>query len=119
MSIEGFSDKSTDVFMNGMSKFLTWLDLHKMITLEKSGDKKTESHGESHGEGSSVDTNKFVGMVVVFTGVRNTDMEEIITQGGGLIGSGVTGKTTLVVAKDTSENTGKIKIKVSERESLR
>ena len=113
MSIEGFSDKSTDVFMNGMSKFLTWLDLHKMITLEKSGDKKMvsrgEIRGEIRGEGSSVDNNKFAGMVVVFTGVRNTDMEDMITQGGGLIGSGVTGKTTLVVAKDTSENTGKIK----------
>ena len=113
MSIEGFSDKSTDVFMNGMSKFLEWLDLHKMITLEKSGDKKTvsrgEIRGENHDEGSSIDNNKFAGMVVVFTGVRNTDMEEMITQGGGVIGSGVSGKTTLVVAKDTSENTGKIK----------
>jgi len=105
MSIEGFSDKSTDVFMNGMSKFLTWLDLHKMIKLEKSG------HGSASGSASSsFDSRKFTGMVVVFTGVRNTDMEEIITQGGGVIGSGVSGKTTLVVAKDTSENTGKIKI---------
>ena len=48
-------------------------------------------------------------MVVVFTGIRNTNMEEMITNGGGVIGSGVTGKTTLVVAKDISENTGKIK----------
>jgi len=104
MSIEGFSDKSTDVLINGMSKFLEWLDLHKMIKL-KNGDKKTEGKGE----GSSVDSSKFAGMVVVFTGIRNTNMEEMITNGGGVIGSGVTGKTTLVVAKDISENTGKIK----------
>ena len=113
MSIEGFSDKSTDIFMNGMPKFLEWLELHKMITLEKGGDKKSgsaSSSGSATGSASSsVDSHKFAGMVVVFTGVRNTDMEDMITNGGGVIGSGVTGKTTLVVAKDTSENTGKIK----------
>jgi len=105
MSIEGFSDKSTDVLINGMSKFLEWLVLHKMIKLEKSADKKTDIRGE----GNTDDSSKFAGMNVVFTGIRNTDMEEIITNGGGVIGSGVTSKTTLVVAKDTSENTGKIK----------
>jgi DNA ligase (NAD+) len=108
MSIDGFSDKSTDVLMNGMSKFLEWLDLHKMIKLDNCvNDRKS---GSSSGSASStVDNTKFVGMVVVFTGVRNTDMEEMITKGGGVIGSGVSGKTTLVVAKDSSENTGKIK----------
>jgi len=106
MSIDGFSDKSTDVFMNGMPKFLTWLDLHKMIKLEKSSNKKKDNQKEGS---VSTDTSKFAGMVVVFTGVRNTEMEEMITIGGGVIGSGVTGKTTLVVAKDISENTGKIK----------
>ena len=106
MSIEGFSDKSTDVLMNGMSKFLEWLDLHKMIKLEKSSNKKTENQKEGS---VNTDTSKFAGMVVVFTGVRNTEMEEMITNSGGVIGSGVTGKTTLVVAKDISENTGKIK----------
>lgn len=103
MSIDGFSDKSTDVLMNGMSKFLEWLDLHKMIKLDNSGNDRTS------GASSTVDSSKFAGMVVVFTGVRNTDMEEMITKGGGVIGSGVSGKTTLVVAKDSTENTGKIK----------
>ena len=103
MRIEGFSDKSSDIFMNGMSKFLEWLELHKMIKIEKKGDVSGASSS------NSVDNSKFTGMVVVFTGVRNTDMEEMITNGGGVIGSGVTGKTTLVVAKDSSENTGKIK----------
>ena len=33
MAIEGFSDKSTDIFISGMPKFLEWLELHKMIKL--------------------------------------------------------------------------------------
>ena len=98
MKVEGFSDKSSDVFMKGMPKFIEWLDLHKMIKLELDSNSKREVVGC-----------KFTGMVVVFTGVRNVDMENMITDGGGIIGSGVTGKTTMVVAKDITENTGKIK----------
>ena len=101
MSIEGFSDKSTDLFINGMPKFIEWLDLHKMIKLKNNDVSTTRSQG--------VQNSKFAGMLVVFTGVRNVDMETFITDAGGVIGSGVSGKTTLVVAKDITENSGKIK----------
>jgi NAD-dependent DNA ligase len=52
--------------------------------------------------------NKFAGMVAVFTGVRNSDMENAIIAGGGQIGSSITGKTTIIIAKDPLENSGKI-----------
>jgi DNA ligase (NAD+) len=103
MTIDGFSDKSTDIFINGMPKFIEWLELHKMIKLKHSDVNAPQSSGDGK------DSNKFAGMIVVFTGVRNADMETFITDAGGVIGSGVTGKTTLVVAKDISENSGKIK----------
>jgi NAD-dependent DNA ligase len=110
MSIDGFSDKSTDVLMNGMSKFLEWLDLHKMIKLEnRSSDIESGINSGNSGSSKSAASTRFAGMVVVFTGVRNTDMEEMIINAGGVIGSGVSGKTTLVIAKDITENTGKIK----------
>ena len=104
MNIEGFSDKSTDIFINGMPKFIEWLDLHKMIKL-----KNTEEKNKSNTKTDSKSANKFAGMLVVFTGIRNVDMENLIVDGGGVIGSGVTGKTTLVIAKDITENSGKIK----------
>jgi DNA ligase (NAD+) len=104
MSIEGFSDKSTDIFINGMPKFIEWLDLHKMIKL-----KNTEEKNKSTSKTDSKSSNKCAGMIVVFTGIRNVDMETFITDNGGVIGSGVSGKTTLVVAKDITENSGKIK----------
>ena len=98
MSVEGFSDKTTDLILDGMPKFIEWLNIHKQnIKLEKPSEKQ-KPKGD-----------KFAGMVVVFTGIRNADMEKAIVDGAGVIGSGITGKTTLVVAKDTSENTGKIK----------
>jgi NAD-dependent DNA ligase len=104
MSIEGFSDKSSDIFMTGMPAFLKWLDLYKMIKLSNN-EEKTKIDSKS----DSKSANKFAGMVVVFTGIRDSTLEKLITDGGGVVGSGVTGKTTLVVAKDITENTGKIK----------
>jgi DNA ligase (NAD+) len=51
---------------------------------------------------------EFAGMIAVFTGVRNADMEKRIVDGGGNIGSSVSGKTTVVIAKDPSENSSKL-----------
>ena len=97
MSVEGFSDKTTDLFIAGMPKFIEWLSVHRMMKIQASSDKTIAPTG-----------NKFAGQVIVFTGVRNPDMEKSIIEGGGTVGSGVSGKTTLVVAKDASENSGKI-----------
>jgi len=81
-----------------MPKFLEWLDMHKMIKIENRATKFI----------SELKYNKFANMVIVFTGVRNADMEHAITTNGGTIGSGITGKTTLVVAKDSTENSSKL-----------
>jgi len=102
ININGFSDKTTDLFIAGIKNFIEWLGIHKMIKIENSIDKNGKS------EAGSINNNKFSGMVVVFTGIRNADMEKKITDNGGVIGSGITGKTTMVVAKDTSENSSKL-----------
>lgn len=97
MLVEGFSDKSADLLLDGMPKFIEWLNIHKQnIKLEKPSEKQ-KPKGD-----------KFAGMVVVFTGVRNADMEKAIVDGGGVIGSGVSGKTTLIIAKDPSESSSKL-----------
>jgi NAD-dependent DNA ligase len=96
MAVEGFSDKTADIFMEGMPKFIEWLELHSMIKLEAAGE-KAKPTGD-----------KFAGQVVVFTGVRNAGYEKAIVEGGGTVGSSISGKTTLVVAKDPNESSGKI-----------
>ena len=112
MAIEGFSDKSTDIFISGMPKFLEWLELHKMIKLEEKKKETGSATGSTGSAGTGPNptstSNTFSGMLVVFTGVRNAAMEDAITNAGGKIGSGITGKTTLVVAKDTTENSSKL-----------
>ena len=49
-------------------------------------------------------------MIIVFTGIRNADMEKAIVAKGGTIGSSITGKTSIVIAKDASETTSKLNV---------
>jgi NAD-dependent DNA ligase len=48
-------------------------------------------------------------LVVVFTGVRDKELEELIIERGGKVGTSVSSKTKVLVAKDPSEDSGKIK----------
>jgi NAD-dependent DNA ligase len=48
-------------------------------------------------------------LVVVFTGVRIKELEEEIEARNGKVGSSVSSKTKILVAKDPSEETGKVK----------
>jgi len=48
-------------------------------------------------------------LVVVFTGIRDKELEVEIEGRGGKVGSSVSSKTTVVVAKDPEELTGKVK----------
>lgn len=102
MEIEGFSDKTTDLFISGMPKFIEWLNIHHMIKILTVSNKPVATG------------TKFAGQVIVFTGIRNADMEKEIIDGGGVIGSGVSGKTTLLIAKDPNESSSKI-IKAKEQ----
>lgn len=48
------------------------------------------------------------GQVAVFSGFRDADLESAIRSAGGNVASSFTKAVTLVVAKDTSANTGKV-----------
>jgi NAD-dependent DNA ligase len=97
-SIKGFSTTTADIFLEGMPRFITWITMHPMVKIESTDAKS----------GDIPKGNKFAGMVVVFTGIRNEKIEREITSNGGSIGSCISGKTTLLVAKDPSENSSKL-----------
>jgi len=97
-SIKGFSTTTADIFLEGMPRFISWLTLHPMVRIESADAKATDIPKG----------NKFAGMVVVFTGIRNEDIEKEITNNGGTVGSSISGKTTLLVAKDPSESSSKL-----------
>lgn len=97
-AIKGFSTTTADIFLEGMPRFMSWMIMHPMIIIESTDVKPTDIPKG----------NKFAGMVVVFTGIRNSKLEQEINTNGGIIGSSITGKTTLLVAKDTTENSIKL-----------
>ena len=117
MVIDGFSDKSTDIFISGMPKFIEWMGLHNMIKLingrddgdgDDGDDNNNDEKSVKKNKTDSKSSNKCAGMLVVFTGIRNAEIEDTIVKEGGKIGSSISGKTTLVVAKDSSETSSKL-----------
>ena len=54
-------------------------------------------------------TKSLTGQIIVFTGVRDKALETQIEAQGGKVSTSVSGKTTVVVAKDPAEKTGKVK----------
>jgi DNA ligase (NAD+) len=98
LAISGFSDKTTDIFILGMPKFIEWLKLYSMIKIET-----------NHIANADIPKgNTFSGMIAVFTGIRNAELEKKIINGGGTISSSVSSKTTIVIAKDATENSTKL-----------
>jgi DNA ligase (NAD+) len=54
-------------------------------------------------------TKSLVGQAFVFTGIRDKELEASIEARGGKIASAVSGKTTVVIAKNPADQTGKVK----------
>ncbi len=53
-------------------------------------------------------SNKLTGMFAVFTGIRNNELEDKITSNGGIIGTSITSKTTIIIAKNPNDNSSKL-----------
>jgi len=95
ISIEGFAETSAESYLESYDKFFTFVK-ELPITIAK----KVESVKVS---------NDLDGMTFVFTGVRRTDLEEVIESRGGKIGSGVSKNTTHLVMKAVGSGSSKEK----------
>ena len=62
-----------------------------------------------YGAANVASGNKLENQVVVLTGFRDDELEAAIKDQGGEVGSGVTKTTTILVAKDPNESSGKTK----------
>lgn len=94
-SINGFSDKSAKAYLRGVSLFKEFIK-PLPITVQKA---KKES--------KKITGSKCNGMIVVFTGFRDDDLETKIKEAGGEIGSGVSKKTTHLIMKKKGSGSGK------------
>jgi DNA ligase (NAD+) len=93
MNIEGFAEISTKTYLENYDKFFEFIK-ELPITIEK----KVEAVKVG---------NDLEGMNFVFTGVRRTDLEEIIESRGGKIGSSVSKNTSHLVMKSKGSGSSK------------
>lgn len=92
--VEGFSDKTANITVDGFEKFKVWLNKSKLKPANKT---------------VKVGTGPLNGKTIVFTGFRNKEWEKIIEQQGGSIGSTVTNKTDILIYTKESDKLSKAK----------
>lgn len=93
LTVEGFQEKTANTILKNLPEFLKFLeDINGYYTLKE----------------NKVMTGDLEGLVVVFTGIRDKELQEKIEARGGKIGSGVSKTTTHLVAKDPFGSSSKL-----------
>lgn len=95
IDIDGFSTKTATEFVKGLPEFKKFLKSLPKMSFAKT--KKITKHKH------------FYGKTFVFTGFRNKEWEQLIELGGGKVSGTVSGNTDVLVVKDKSETSSKIK----------
>jgi NAD-dependent DNA ligase len=94
-AIDGFEEKTARKIINGMGDFDAFI--------EECGDSITFAADKDTSTGS------LVGEKIVFTGFRDKELTALTEDAGATMQSGVSGKTTILVAKNPNSNSGKMK----------
>lgn len=97
--VPGFSDKTAKTFISGLAKFKEFLVINNFLKIAKSSKKISESTKDT----------KLNGLIVLFTGFRDKKLEERIITNGGVIGSTLSKKTNVLIAKEPEGTSSKIK----------
>jgi len=96
-SIPGFQEKTATQFVNNLDNFKMFMKTIPMIKIKVNKDKE------------EIKGNKFQNQYIVCTGFTSTILENYINTNMGTISGTVNSKTTLVIAKDKTKESSKIK----------
>lgn len=99
MRIEGFSDISADAFIKALPKFVKFLNEHPFLKYKEISSMTDKNITKS----------KIKGFIIVMTGFRDTELEKTLLSLGAKTSSAVSSNTNIVITKDTSSTSGKIK----------
>jgi NAD-dependent DNA ligase len=130
VAIDGIAPLTAGKFIEGLAAFRQWLrdsGLHCSASAPAAAKKRDKSPGPAPSRARSPARKAtLAGEVVVFTGFRNQEWSDRIEELGGEVGSGVTKKTTILVAKEVGgdKESGKLAaarakgIRVMDREAF-
>jgi NAD-dependent DNA ligase len=110
-NIDGIGELTAKSFINGTKSYFSLIDkmgitCNPLDVKSKNSTKSTSSQNNKNDKNKS---HRFTDMVIVFTGIRNKEWEKIIIAEEGKITFAVSKNTTLVVALNANDGTGKIK----------
>lgn len=117
ITTDGINQLTADQFVDGINKFDKFFDaINEVIDvqyLRKSPTLLSTKESTSMSNGNTTKTNKikkmFENQIVVFTGVRNRELEQMIEQHGGKVVNAISSKSTLLICSDTMNmNTEKL-----------
>lgn len=94
IEIDGFDTKTATKFVENIDEFRKFLKDNSKITISSNKKKVTGS--------------KFKDMKIVFSGVRDKDLEKIIEENGGNVTNTVSSNTSYLIVKDKSDESKKI-----------
>lgn len=104
VALNGIESKTAEKFVNNLPDFFTFIDDNEIsFTIDDS-----EENSTSKAKDTVTHNENYKGQKIVFSGVRDKVLEDIIVKNGGSVTTAVSKNTTLVVAKDVNEKTGKI-----------
>jgi NAD-dependent DNA ligase len=107
ISIDGFSDKLTEQFMNNIDKFKSFtkeinIDLNKLILLN---DKILY---ETNNENKKIEHTKLENKKIAFSGFRNKELEAIINKYNGIVIDTINKNTNILIVKNMDDTSSKI-----------
>lgn len=100
MIIEGYSNKTSESFIKNFVHFKEFLNKNTFLKVKSIKKRKMSK---------TILKGKFYNQVIVFSGVRNSDLEKYIESEGGIINNTINNKVTLLIVKDINANSSKIK----------
>jgi NAD-dependent DNA ligase len=101
IKIDGFGPVTADAIIKNLKSFL---DFYNSIFKSK-----VVADDEEEDEEESIETNdKYKDNIYVFSGIRDKELEKVITNSGGKIANVVNKKTTLLIVKSLDDTTVKV-----------
>lgn len=100
LDIPGFSDVSASKFMDTLPAFINWLSEHPQLRIAKP---KPANKSTTPARQTPV-----TGKVIVFTGFRDKDMGDKLSEMGATIGDSISTSTNIIVAKDPDASSSKL-----------
>jgi len=101
IKIDGFGPVTADAIIKNLKSFL---DFYNSIFKSK-----VVADDEKEDEEESIETNdKYKDNIYVFSGIRDKELEKVITNSGGKIANVVNKKTTLLIVKSLDDTTVKV-----------